>query len=238
MRRSKGNAPRHRKAANTNCSWWRAARSRFVVKALLERASRRFARLVTDAVVARPGAWRLLRPLFRRQWDQLAPTWEQLRRPDTFDPYVAGLNTLPEPPKRALDVGTGTGGGALEIATRFPSTEVVGVDFAVAMMAIAASKVTPSLAGRVSFRQADASSLPFGDGEFDLVAHNNMIPFFDEIARVLRPGGHALFAYSSGAETPIYVPPERIRAELERRGFSDFAYSSPGRGTVLVARKR
>jgi SAM-dependent methyltransferase len=208
------------------------------VKALLERASRRFARLVTDAVVARPAAWRVFRPLFRRQWDLIAPSWEQVRRPDTFTPYLAGLDALPDPPRRALDVGTGTGGGAIEIATRFPAAEVVGVDFSAPMVARAASKVTPSLAGRVSFRQADASSLPFGDGEFDLVAHNNMIPFFDEITRVLRPGGHVLFAFSGGAETPIYVPPERLRGELERRGFSDIAYFSQGRGTALVARKR
>lgn len=204
---------------------------------LLERTGRRFARLVTDAVVARPIAWRLFRPLFRRQWDQLAPTWEQLRRPDTFDPYIAALNALPEPPRRALDVGTGTGNGALEIAARFPMAEVVGVDFSPVMVAQAASKITPSLSGRVSFRWGDASSLPFRDGEFDLVAHNNMIPFFDEVTRVLRPGGHALFAFSGGAQTPIYVPPERIRAEPERRGFSDFAFFSRARGTSLVARK-
>jgi len=208
------------------------------VKALLERFPERFARLVTEAVVARPAAWRLLRPLFRRQWDKLAPSWEQLRRPDTFDPYLAGLDALPQPPTRALDVGTGTGGGALEIAARFPTTEVVGVDFSPMMVAQAASKIIPTLAGRVSFRRGDASSLPFRDGEFDLVAHNNMIPFFDEVTRVLRSGGHALFAFSSGAQTPIYVPPERIRAELERRGFSDFAFFSRARGTSLVARKR
>ncbi len=208
------------------------------MKALLERFPERFARLVTEAVVARPAAWRLLRPLFRRQWDKLAPSWEQLRRPDTFDPYLAGLDALPQPPTRALDVGTGTGGGALEIAARFPTTEVVGVDFSPMMVAQAASKIIPTLAGRVSFRRGDASSLPFRDGEFDLVAHNNMIPFFDEVTRVLRSGGHALFAFSSGAQTPIYVPPERIRAELERRGFSDFAFFSRARGTSLVARKR
>lgn len=208
------------------------------MKAMLELASRRFARWVTNAVVARPAAWRVFRPLFRRQWDQLAPSWDQTRRPDTFDPYLAGLNALPAPPKRALDVGTGTGGGALEIAARFPTAEVVGIDFSAEMVARAASKVTPSLVGRVSFRQGDASSLPFGDSEFDLVAHNNMIPFFDEVARVLRPGGYALFAYSSGAETPIYVPPERLRAELERRGFSDFAHLSRARGTALIARRR
>lgn len=145
---------------------------------------------------------------------------------------------LPQPPTRALDVGTSTGGGALEIAARFPTAEVVGVDFSPVMVAQAASKIMPTLAGRVSFRWGDASSLPFRDAEFDLVAHNNMIPFFDEVTRVLRSGGHALFAFSSGAQTPIYVPPERLRAELERRGFSDFAFFSRARGTSLVARKR
>ncbi|HZA27160.1 MAG TPA: class I SAM-dependent methyltransferase [Actinomycetota bacterium] len=207
------------------------------MSALFGRAFRRFARLVTDAVVAYPAAWRVLRPLFRRQWDRRASSWELTRQPDTFDPYLAGLDALLEPPKRALDVGTGTGGGALEIAARFPETEVFGVDFSAPMVARAASRVPPNLAGRVSFRQADASSLPFGDAEFDLVAHNNMIPFFDEITRVLRPGGHALFAFSGGAETPIYVRPERLRAELKGRGFSDFAYLTQGRGTVLVARR-
>jgi len=207
------------------------------MKALLERFPERFARLVTEAVVARPAAWRLLRPLFRRQWDELPPSWEQLRRPDTFDPYLAGLDSLPQPPTRALGVGTGTGGGALEIAACFPTAEVVGVDFSPVMVAQAASKIIPTLAGRDSFRWGDASSLPFRDAEFDLVAHNNMIPFFDEVTRVLRSGGHALFAFSSGAQTPIYVPPQRLRAELERRGFSDFAFFSRARGTSLVARK-
>jgi SAM-dependent methyltransferase len=208
------------------------------VKVLLEHLLRRFARLVTNAVMARPTAWRVLRPLFRRQWDRLAPFWDQHRRPDTFDPYLVGLDLLPEPPSRALDVGTGTGNGAFAIAARFPGAEVVGVDFSEPMVVRAASKLTPSLASRVSFFPADAASLPFRDAEFDLVAHNNMIPFFDEIARVLRSGGHTLFAFSSGVDTPIYVPSDRLQAELERRGFTDFARRSPGRGSVFVARKR
>jgi SAM-dependent methyltransferase len=208
------------------------------VRAISRRGFRRFARFVTDTVVAQPAAWRFIRPVFRRQWDRLAPSWEGTRQPDTFDSYLAGLDALPEPPTRALDVGTGTGGGAMEIAARFPEAVVLGVDFSAQMVAHAASRVPSSLAGRVSFRQADAASLPLGDGEFDLVAHNNMIPFFDEITRVLRPGGHALFAFSGGPDTPIYVRPERLRSELERRGFSDFAYLRQGRGTVLIARRQ
>ena len=64
-----------------------------------------------------------------------------------------------------------------------------------------------------------------------------MIPFFDEVARVLAPGGHALFAFSGGAGTPIYVPPEKLRAELEQRGFTEFAELAAGRGNGLLARK-
>jgi predicted methyltransferase len=64
-----------------------------------------------------------------------------------------------------------------------------------------------------------------------------MIPFFDELARVLLPGGRALFAFSGGAGTPIYVPPERLRNELERRGFTEFAEFDAARGTALLARK-
>jgi SAM-dependent methyltransferase len=90
----------------------------------------------------------------------------------------------------------------------------------------------------VRFEQADSAKLPFPDRAFDLAGLANMIPFFDELARVLTPGGYAVFGFSLGSGTPIYVPPERLRAELLRRGFGDFAEFSAGGGTALLARKR
>src|SRR4029078_13718440 len=76
-------------------------------------------------------------------------------------------------------------------------------------------RLLPSeLAGRVSFQVADGSSLPFSDGSFDLVVLQNMIPFFEELGRVTAPGGRAIFAFSRGAETPIWVPPDTLRARL------------------------
>jgi ubiquinone/menaquinone biosynthesis C-methylase UbiE len=105
------------------------------------------------------------------------------------------------------------------------------------MLAEAQRIVPDELRERVSFERADASALPYSDGEFELVAHANMIPFFDELARVLAPGGQALFAFSGGASTPIYVPPERLREELGRRGFTEFAEFAAGRGTALLVRK-
>jgi ubiquinone/menaquinone biosynthesis C-methylase UbiE len=198
----------------------------------------RFARLATDVSVRWPRLWRLFRPLVRWQFDRIAPVWSQMRREDAFDALGAALAALDGSPRRTLDLGTGTGQAAFVIAERFPETEVVGVDLAPEMLA-AAREATPSeLAGRLRFELADASRLPYDDGAFDLVTLANMIPFFEELARVTAPGGAVVFSFSGGAETPIYVPFERLRAELEQRGFTDFADFSVGRGTALLARKR
>jgi ubiquinone/menaquinone biosynthesis C-methylase UbiE len=204
---------------------------------VIDRAAigRRFARLATDAAVRSPFLWRLFRPVVRRQFDSLAPVWDSMRLEDTFAPYDAALDRVPGAPARILDVGTGTGAGAIRLAQRFPEATVVGVDLSEPMLARARSNTPAQL--QVTYQRADASALPFPDGSFDLVAHANMIPFFDEVARVVAPGGHALFAFSSGAETPIYVPPERLRNELTRRGFTDFADVQAARGIALLARK-
>jgi SAM-dependent methyltransferase len=94
------------------------------------------------------------------------------------------------------------------------------------------------LAGRVKFEVADASALPFPDASFDLVVLMNMIPFFPELARVLAPDGTAVFAFSSGPGTPIYVPPQRLREELEPLGFGGFEELATPPGTAFVATKR
>ena len=197
----------------------------------------KFARVTTRAAVRSPGLWRLFRPLMRRQFDSLAPVWDSMRDELTFAPYEAALDAVDPAPRRVLDLGTGTGAGAFRIAQRFRDAEVVGADISERMLEVAKANTPRALDGRVRFERADASALPFGDGAFDLVAHANMIPFFDEVDRVLAPGGQTIFAFSGGAGTPIYVPTEKLRSELARRGFTDFADFSAGRGTALLARK-
>lgn len=191
----------------------------------------RFARLATDAVVRWPRLWPLFRPLVRRQFDRLAPVWDQMRMEDAFAAYEAALERTDGAVGRALDVGTGTGAGARLLKKRFPDAEVVGVDLATAMLD-EARRLVPG----VSFVEGDAARLPFGDDSFDLVAHQNMIPFVNQVDRVLKPAGWVVFAFSAGPETPIWVEPDRLRRELERRGFTDFAEIAAGRGIAVVAR--
>jgi SAM-dependent methyltransferase len=208
-----------------------------MTRQFLSRLGRKFARLATDVAVRQPRLWRLFRPLMRRQFDSIASQWDTMRDPTHLASYETALESIEPAPARALDLGTGTGEGAFAIARRFPQAQVVGADLADRMLEEARTKIPPELAGRVRFERADASALPYESESFDLVAHANMIPFFDELARVLAPGGQVLFAFSVGADTPIYVPPERLRAELERRGFTDFAGFTAAQGTALLARK-
>jgi len=198
---------------------------------------RRFARLTTNAVVARPRLWRVFRWLTRAQFSRLAPVWDSMRRPEAFAALERALDELPEAPKRVLDLGTGTGLAAFVAARRFFGAEVVGVDLAAAMVEQARERTPPELAERVRFEQADGARLPFQDGAFDLVQLANMIPFFAELARVVAAGGHLVLSFSAGPETPIWVPPERLRRELSAHGFADFADFEAEGGTALLARK-
>jgi SAM-dependent methyltransferase len=202
-----------------------------------ERLGRRFARVTTTAVVARPWLWGVFRGPMRAQFDRLARSWEGRRGPESLAPLESALDRVPAA-TRVLDLGTGTGKAARTVARRFPDARVVGVDLAPRMVEEASRLLAPDLAGRVHFQVADASALPFPEASFDLVVLMNMIPFFPELARVTAPGGAVLFAFSSGPGTPIYVSPQRLRERLSPLGFGGFEELAAGTGTALLATKR
>ena len=195
-------------------------------------AGQRFARLVTVVVVRAPFLWRFLRGPLTRNFDHLAPEWDGTRvSRERLAPMIAALESLPDAPVRSLDVGTGTGAVARLIAELWPEAEVIGIDVSSGMVAEARRL------GSERYEVADASRLPFEDASFDLVTLNNMIPFFDELARITRPGGLVAISYSMGARTPIWVPPRRLQRSLEQRGFAHVADFAAGPGLALLARK-
>lgn len=199
-------------------------------------ARQRFARLVTDVVVRAPALWPLFRRPLTRMFDAIAPQWDVMKSAERLTAFEAALEAIPERPQKALDVGTGTGDAALVLAERWPGADVLGLDLSEEMVAEARRKIPGELEGRLRFDVADARRLPVPDASFDLVALNNMIPFFDELARVSAPGGHLVLAFSRGPQTPIFVAPARIRRELARRGFELVREVAAGPGTAVVAR--
>lgn len=173
----------------------------------------------------------------RSFWEREALTWDQ--RVDRSSaaylaPLGAGLLHVSEP-ERALDVGTGLGDAALLIAREFPRARVRGVDLSEEMVRRAQARVGLDPEGRVAFRVADASALPFADDSYDLVAQLNMPPFFGEIARVLRPGGSAIVAASWGAATPFYTSYSVLCRGFRRHGLEAVETGSAGEGSYFVA---
>jgi ubiquinone/menaquinone biosynthesis C-methylase UbiE len=106
---------------------------------------------------------------------------------------AAGLLSAGE----AADLGCGPGYLAIELARRAPGLYVTGVDLSDAMLAQAISNAR--LAGvshQTDFRTGDVAALPFRDTSLDLAVSTLSLhhwddprPVFNEIARVLRPGG-------------------------------------------------
>jgi demethylmenaquinone methyltransferase/2-methoxy-6-polyprenyl-1,4-benzoquinol methylase len=108
------------------------------------------------------------------------------------------------PGSRVLDVATGTGDLALELAGRVGAQgEVVGSDFSQAMLARARVKAQGTgigVGGRsLRFEWADATDLPYPDGSFDAAtvgfgARNfgDLSRGLAEMARVVRPGGRVV----------------------------------------------
>lgn len=97
-----------------------------------------------------------------------------------------------------LEVGSGRGGGASFVARYHRPATVIGVD--ISAKAVRFCERAHEVEG-LSFRQGDAEDLPFEDECFDAVlnvesshCYGSMPAFLAEVERVLRPGGHFLFA--------------------------------------------
>lgn len=134
-----------------------------------------------------------------KRFDKWAPTYDKSRlQPTFFEPvHEATLrfaSRVAPQPRRILDVGCGTGTLLRQAANHFPDAELVGADPAPGMVETAREATQDNLPA--SFVCAPVESLPFAEGEFDLVLSTVSFHHWQdqqaglgEIGRVLAPGG-------------------------------------------------
>jgi ubiquinone/menaquinone biosynthesis C-methylase UbiE len=126
----------------------------------------------------------------------------------------------PQPGQRLLDVGCGNGAAALHLSAAL-GLDVTGVDVDPEQIRDAAAASEGSV--HVRFSTADATALPFANGEFDLVFTSKTthhVPDWQravgEMVRVLGAGGRLVytdFVAPFGRRFPTRRALDRIAAE-------------------------
>ena len=129
-----------------------------------------------------------------------APPLDPADEPDRSDIqlYEVVARGAPLAGRDLLEVGCGRGGGAAYVARALGPRRVVAVDLSPRAIALCRGRFRqPNL----SFEVGDAEQLPFADGAFDAVlnvesshCYGRFDLFLREVRRVLRPGGHFLYA--------------------------------------------
>ncbi|MER6262893.1 class I SAM-dependent methyltransferase [Streptomyces sp900105245] len=122
--------------------------------------------------------------------------YDQYLVPVVFRPFAEDLAARAAAlrPRRILELAARTGTLTSSLLKAAASAEVTATDLNEAMVAFGAARVPDAV-----WRQADAQSLPFPDGGFDLVVCQFGVMFFPdrhaafaEVRRVLAPGGRFL----------------------------------------------
>ena len=101
---------------------------------------------------------------------------------------------------QVLDLGTGTARIPILIAQARPEWQIVAIDLAESMLAIARKNVVSAkLETQIQLELIDTKQLPYPSSSFDGVISNSLIhhlpdplPFFQELKRVLKPQGFLL----------------------------------------------
>jgi SAM-dependent methyltransferase len=121
--------------------------------------------------------------------------------------------------KKVLEISCGAGGGASYIMRNLGPASYTGLDLNPASVEFAQAR--HKLPG-LDFVQGDAQNLHFPDQSFDAVVNveaSHQYPdfprFLDEVARVLRPGGH--FLYTDSRRHPVVAGWEAALAGISLR---------------------
>ena len=115
-------------------------------------------------------------------------------------------------PGRILDVATGTGDLAIEMARRIAGVQVLGVDLSEQMLAVARRKIEArGLDGRIVLDRGDAERLAVADASVDVATVAFGVRNFGdlgaglrELARTIKPGGKVVILEFSRPRNRVF----------------------------------
>ena len=152
----------------------------------------------------------------REMFDNIAPTYDRLNHILSLSidkiwrrRVVRKVRRMK--PQRVMDLATGTGDLAIQMAKRIPKARIMGVDLSEKMLAVAAEKVRrKGLDDHIALYQGDAEQLDVTDGLLDVVTiafgvrnFGNLEQGLSEIFRALRSGGHIVVLEFSTPRNPL-----------------------------------
>ncbi len=137
-----------------------------------------------------------------KMFDSVAPKYDFLNGflslgIDTLWRRKAVKKMVVDQPKYILDMATGTGDLAIEIAKQVPQSKVMGVDLSKEMLNYGQKKLEKKqLTDRIELSVGDSENLSFEDNTFDASSvafgvrnFENLDKGLTELYRVLKPGG-------------------------------------------------
>jgi ubiquinone/menaquinone biosynthesis C-methylase UbiE len=134
-------------------------------------------------------------------------------RQRTIDNTVAPLRRYLGSGMTVLDVGCGPGALTLDAAAVVAPGAVAGIDLSRSAVSQAEESARAAGLSNVSFQVADAYSIPFEDGTFDLTYSHSILEYLREPSRALaeqvrvtKPGGRAIAAVLVTGGLIIYPP--------------------------------
>ena len=146
-------------------------------------------------------------------------------------PHSGSLNVL--------DLSTGTGSVAIEIACKYPDADIVAIDLSRGMLSIAESKAQEKGITNIEFRQGDVEGLVYDSHTFDLVScgyglffYPDMEATFQAICKMVKPGG--VFIFSSFTEKAFNPHAELLLKRLE----DDYKVEAPSRMRARLKTKQ
>ena len=162
---------------------------------------------------------------------------------------VAIFEGLETSDSQVLDLGCGLGGASIAIARHLPVEKIYGVDVDKGLLQRASELIDKhGLKEKIELLCTSGDSLPFENDKFDYVyvtavsCHiDSLVPFFEEILRVLKPGGRVLgrewFKLNASKAFQdwdnllrekglnfYFVTTEQYQSNLESAGFSNVRF--------------